>query len=118
MEISNVNNSSVVLPTQRIPSTKETTDSLPPYTELKHKEKYQLSLSDESFVNVIEKANRAIEGSQKKFEYKRNEHTGDIIVKVLDADTNEVIREIPPEKIVEMIDKLQELLGIIVDEKR
>jgi len=39
-------------------------------------------------------------------------------VKVLDSETNEVIREIPPEKILDMVAKMWELAGLIVDERR
>lgn len=39
--------------------------------------------------------------------------TGDVIVKVINRDTNEVIRQIPPEDLLEITDKLEELRGVI-----
>ena len=39
-------------------------------------------------------------------------------IKVVDADTNEVIREIPPEKSLDMLQKMWEMAGILVDERR
>jgi len=36
----------------------------------------------------------------------------------LNADTDEVIREIPPEKSLDMLQKMLEMAGILVDEKR
>jgi len=39
------------------------------------------------------------------------------MIKVINSETDEVIREIPPEKILDLIAKLWELAGIIVDEK-
>ncbi|MDI6617556.1 MAG: flagellar protein FlaG [Clostridiales bacterium] len=41
-----------------------------------------------------------------------------VVVKVLNNETGEVIREIPPEKIIDMIDKFCEMAGILVDERR
>jgi len=38
-----------------------------------------------------------------------HEETKEIMVKVLDTDTEEVIREIPPEKILDMVAKIWEL---------
>ena len=37
------------------------------------------------------------------------------MVKVINEDTNEVIREIPPEQILDMVAKMWELAGILVD---
>lgn len=39
------------------------------------------------------------------------------MVKVVNTETDEVIREIPPEKILDMVAKMWELAGIMVDEK-
>ncbi|MDQ0872143.1 flagellar protein FlaG [Paenibacillus sp. V4I3] len=88
------------------------------YVELRHKERYELSISDEAIVKAIDKANKSINGVQKKFEYSVHKKSGDIVVKVINAETNEVIREVPPEKFLDLIDKLQEISGTIFDERR
>jgi len=36
----------------------------------------------------------------------------------MDVDTDKVIREIPPEETLEMLQKLWEVAGLLVDEKR
>ena len=51
-------------------------------------------------------------------EFSYHEATKRISVKIVDKDMNEVIREIPPEKTLDMISKMWELAGIVVDEKR
>lgn len=43
--------------------------------------------------------------------------TNRVMVKIVDRDTKEVLREIPPEKILDMIAKIWECAGIIIDEK-
>jgi flagellar protein FlaG len=40
------------------------------------------------------------------------------MVKVLNTDTGQVIREIPPEKNLDFVAKLWEMAGILVDERR
>lgn len=87
-------------------------------TELLHKNKQQLSIAEEAIVKAIEKANKALAGVEKSFQYSVHEKTGDIVVKVVNQDTKEVIREIPPEKLIDLIVKLQEISGVIIDEKR
>lgn len=46
-----------------------------------------------------------------------HKETKDIMVRVMNTQTNKVIREIPPKQILDMVAKFMELLGILVDEK-
>ena len=46
------------------------------------------------------------------------EETNRVSIKVINEDTDEVIREIPPEKSLDMLQKMWEMAGILVDEKR
>jgi flagellar protein FlaG len=98
------------------PSPNEFSD--PVYINLLHKDKFSLSISEEAVVKAIEKANKSIMGVSKKFEYSVHKSSGDIIVKVLNAETNEVLKEFPSEKLLDLLDKLQEMIGLIIDEKR
>ena len=50
-----------------------------------------------------------------EFEY--HETTKRVSIKVIDKDTDEIVREIPPEETLKMIEKMWELAGLIVDEK-
>jgi len=82
--------------------------------------KYQQPEDDEAdkFIHdAIERANRALQGGDRKFEITIHEKTKDIMVKVVDTNTNETIREIPPKKIVDLVVRLCEIAGILYDEK-
>lgn len=81
-------------------------------------EKKELPVSDKLVIDAIEKANRAISGGSRKFEFSIHEKTKQIMVKVIDAETNEIVREIPPEKTLDMVARMWEMAGIIVDERR
>ncbi len=48
--------------------------------------------------------------------FKIHEPTKEIIARVVNRETGEVIREIPPEKFLDMVAKLRELAGVFVDE--
>lgn len=50
-----------------------------------------------------------------KFQY--HEISNRVSITLYDQETKEVIREIPPEDTIKMLDKLSELTGLIVDEK-
>lgn len=88
------------------------------YRELSQKSKYELTLDESLWIKMIERANKAIVGTTCRFEYSIHEGTKEIMVKVINQETDEVIREIPPEKILNMVAKMWEIAGIIVDERR
>ncbi|MGB9792738.1 MAG: flagellar protein FlaG [Thermacetogeniaceae bacterium] len=46
-----------------------------------------------------------------------HKETKSLIVKVIDPDTNKVIREIPPEELLELAARIQEMIGILFDKR-
>ncbi|MFZ5988721.1 MAG: flagellar protein FlaG [Bacillota bacterium] len=88
-----------------------------PLSQIPDYERRELSISDKAVINAIEKANKAITGANRQFEFSIHEKTKEIMVKVIDTNTREVIREIPPEKILDMVAKMWEMAGIMVDER-
>lgn len=46
-----------------------------------------------------------------------HEATGRIKVDVTDKETGEVVREIPPEQVLNLMAKIDEMMGILYDEK-
>lgn len=75
-------------------------------------------LSEKTIKEVIENTNKKLESTDKKFEFSVHEQTNEIMVKVINKETDEVIREIPSEKILDMVAKMMELAGLFVDERR
>jgi len=47
-----------------------------------------------------------------------HEGTNRVTIKLVDKNTKETIKELPPEKTLDMIAKVWEMAGILVDEKR
>ena len=47
-----------------------------------------------------------------------HEKTNRVTIKIVDKDTKKVIKELPPEKTLDMIAKVWEMAGILIDEKR
>jgi len=56
-------------------------------------------------------------GANRYLRFEKHEKTGHWIVQICDSDTDEVLKEIPPEKILDMVSKFCELAGLLVDEK-
>lgn len=74
-------------------------------------------LSEEELILAIESANKHFEIYDKRLEFSIHEKTKEIMVKIIDSQSNEVIREIPSQKILDMIANMMELAGLLVDEK-
>ncbi|WP_239615874.1 flagellar protein FlaG [Cohnella mopanensis] len=110
-------------PIQQRPTTREADPIIRvsgEYLVLKEKSKSEiLTVSEKVLMSAIDTANKNVQGKEHEFNYKIHKSTGDLIVQILDKDTHEVIREVPPEKFIDLIEKLQELsVGAIIDEKR
>lgn len=80
------------------------------YVEEKH-------FSEQDVIGIIEKANKDFVAYDRKFEFSIHEATKQIMVKIIDVTTDEVIRELPPEKVLDMVAAIWEAVGIIVDRK-
>lgn len=69
-------------------------------------------------IKAIERANKHIRTYDRRLEFSIHDITKQIMVKVIDTENDAVIREIPSEKILDMVAHLWEVAGILVDEKR
>lgn len=66
---------------------------------------------------AVDKANRVLFKNNTHLQFRVHEKTNEIMVKIVDDVSGEVLREIPPEKMLDLVAKLWEIAGIIVDEK-
>ena len=80
--------------------------------------KFDFSNVSDVLDKAISDANKILLGYNRQFEYSVHEVTNDVMIKIIDSDTKEVLKEIPPKKNLDAIAKMWELAGIIVDEKR
>ncbi len=72
--------------------------------------------SNEQIRQSVEKINKQMSNGEAIFGI--HEATNRVMIKIVDKDTKEVIKEFPPEKTLDMIAKVWEMAGIMVDEKR
>lgn len=72
--------------------------------------------SNDQIKKAVEKMNKNLSNSEAIFGI--HDATNRVTIKIVDKETKEVLKEIPPEKTLDMIAKAWELAGILVDEKR
>ncbi|MCT4686251.1 flagellar protein FlaG [Vallitalea sp.] len=75
-------------------------------------------IEEHEVIEAIEKANKHFKVYDRRLKFSIHEKTKQIMVKVINTEDDSVIREIPSEKILDMVAKLWEMAGIFVDEKR
>ena len=52
-----------------------------------------------------------------ELKFNKDEETGQTYIKIVDKETGDVIREIPPEEVRKLAEKLDEMVGILFDKK-
>lgn len=77
----------------------------------------KLHQTQEQSIQELQKAIEAIQGPQRTLEISVHDKTHAITIKVLNKETGDLIREIPPEKILDVVAKMMEFTGILVDKK-
>lgn len=78
--------------------------------------KEQQQAANDKIKKAVEQLNKNLPHSEAIFGI--HDETNRVTIKIVDKSTKEVIREFPPEKTLDMIAKVWELAGILVDEKR
>lgn len=72
--------------------------------------------SDSSLKKAVEDINRQSPNTEAIFGY--HEGTKRVTIKIVDKDTKEVKKEYPAEETLDMIQRVWEMAGLMVDEKR
>ena len=63
------------------------------------------------------KLNRAAAAFDVQARFSVHKATGQILVKIIDTRTGQVLREIPPEKMLNLAYSMEHMLGLVMDEK-
>lgn len=79
-------------------------------------EENQKQPSDETVKQTISDINKRLTNNTECV-FGIHDQTNRVMIRIVDRDTKEVIKELPPEKTLDMIAKAWELAGILVDEK-
>jgi flagellar protein FlaG len=65
---------------------------------------------------IVEQMNRAVQifTSSLRFEIHQDHR---VLIRVVDNNTGEVVREIPPERLLDAFNRLEDLVGLLLDQK-
>jgi flagellar protein FlaG len=68
--------------------------------------------------DVVKNLNSITKNFNEKVQFSFHDKTNRIIIKVINSDTNEVVREIPAKYSLKLLEHFQEYLGLFIDESR
>lgn len=66
---------------------------------------------------AVDKLNKFLEDDKTHAVYEVHSKFKDLMIKIVDDKTGDVVLEIPPKKILDMIAKMCEMVGVMVDKK-
>lgn len=71
----------------------------------------------EEVKEIIKEINAFLKKHETSVQYEYHEKLNEYFVKIVDKGTNEIIREIPPKKLLDLYAYMKEKVGLIIDKK-
>lgn len=68
--------------------------------------------------SAITKINQTTEAFNIGLRFKLHEASDRVMVQIIDVEENEIIKEIPPEKLLNLAAQIQDMIGLMLDTKR
>jgi len=86
--------------------------------DLQHGEERFKEVNEKNVKNAVDKLNKFLQGEDTSLKYEQHDKFKNaFVIKIIDNKTKQVIREIPPKKILDMVAEMCKLAGVIFDEK-
>lgn len=82
------------------------------------KEQGNPTKKDKTFLKEIQELSKKLALGNNEMQVSMHEGTNKVMVKIIDKETKDVIKELPSEKLLDMIADMCEAAGLFVDEKR
>lgn len=74
-------------------------------------------MSEVQIKESVENMNKELKTMETNLQFSVHKQTKQILVKIINSSTNEVIKEIPSEKILDMVAAMMERAGLILDKR-
>jgi flagellar protein FlaG len=74
-------------------------------------------VDDEQFKAFLDKLNIAVNALDIQAKFSVHQATKEVMVQVVNVQSGKVIREIPPKRILDMVAKMLDMVGLLMDER-
>jgi len=83
----------------------------------KVEKKSHTTVPDIDIKEAVAKLEKMVTQFNRRFDISVNEKINRIVVKVIDTETDKVIKEIPPEEIQHLLARINDMMGLFVNER-
>lgn len=83
----------------------------------KEQELQEMKKKEDPLEATVEKLNQKLLGRDIKMQFRIHQRTGYTLVRLVDMQTGDIIKEIPPENMLNVIGKIWDDMGIAIDKK-
>jgi len=86
---------------------------------LSEEKQKEIKMTRKELEKEIENLNKVSErlNLNRELSFSVHENTGRIVVRIINSENNELIRQIPEQKFLDVISKFREILGLVVDDE-
>jgi flagellar protein FlaG len=74
--------------------------------------------SSATVMEALEQLNQTTEAIHVSLRFRLHEDSARFMVQVVDVNENQVIKEIPPEAVLNLVARIQDMIGLLINEKR
>jgi flagellar protein FlaG len=75
-------------------------------------------ITEKELKNAVDKLNKFLEDNKTHAEYEYHDtFKHDLMIRIVDNESGKVIQEVPPRKILDMVSKMLEIVGVLIDKK-
>lgn len=75
------------------------------------------AVNKEDIAKVADQLKSKIESTNKSLKFFIHDATGQMAVKIINKDTNEVIKEIPAKELLDLKAKIDDMVGLLIDKE-
>jgi flagellar protein FlaG len=111
----NNNNSSENIRTEKIKSNNKKTNRQA--TSLQEKKEYNQQELEDEVRESVKDVNEIVDKVKEGLSFQIHEDTEELMVQIIDVNTEGVIKELPPEEMLDLKARIHEMVGILIDEK-
>lgn len=75
----------------------------------------RLEISDENLEQIKDATNKVLEQINIQLDFSYDKELNRMVVKVINKETGEVVRQIPPEEMLKIAKRMEEMVGVLLD---
>lgn len=76
----------------------------------------QKNISKKELKEGVDQLNKTVQAFKKELKFKLHDKSERMMVEVVNLETHEIIKEIPPKEVLDMIGRIRKMVGLLLDE--